>query len=83
MWLSFVGLVTHVRWLVKPQPSLKPTPLIPIPAFDEPFSRVLVDCVGPLPKTRSGSQVPLDDHGYVQSFSRGNSHSGISRRKLW
>ena len=43
----------------KPQPSLKPAPLIPIPAFDEPFSRVLVDCVGPLPKTRSGHKYLL------------------------
>ncbi|XP_063970042.1 uncharacterized protein LOC135157629 [Lytechinus pictus] len=38
----------------KAQPSIKPAPLIPIPAFDEPFTRVLVDCVGPLPRTRSG-----------------------------
>ena len=43
----------------KPQPSLKPAPLIPIPAFDEPFSRVLVDCVGPLPKIRSGHKYLL------------------------
>ena len=26
-------------------------PLQPIPAFEEPFSRVLIDCVGPLPKS--------------------------------
>ena len=25
----------------------------PIPAVGEPFSRVLIDCVGPLPKTKS------------------------------
>lgn len=25
-------------------------PLRPIPAFEEPFSRVIIDCVGPLPK---------------------------------
>ena len=31
----------------------------PIPAFDEPFSRVIVDCVGPLPKTKSGNQYLL------------------------
>ena len=29
--------------------------LQPIPAFDEPFSGILVDCVGPLPRTGSGS----------------------------
>ena len=43
----------------KPQPSIKPAPMIPIPAFDEPFTRVLVDCVGPLPRTKSGHQYLL------------------------
>ena len=42
-------------------PNQKPSaaPLKPIPANDEPFSRVLIDCVGPLPKTRSGNQYLL------------------------
>ena len=31
----------------------------PIPAFDEPFSRIIIDCVGPLPKTKSGCQYLL------------------------
>ena len=34
-------------------------PLKPIPAFEEPFSRILVDCVGPLPKTKSGNEYLL------------------------
>jgi len=34
-------------------------PLIPLPAFEEPFSRVIIDCVGPLPKTKSGNQYLL------------------------
>ena len=38
----------------KPNQKIPIAPLKPIPAFDEPFSRVLVDCVGPLPKTKSG-----------------------------
>ena len=29
--------------------------LQPIPAFDESFSRIIIDCVGPLPKTKSGN----------------------------
>ena len=33
--------------------------LQPIPAFDEPFSRIIIDCVGPLPKTKSGCQYLL------------------------
>ena len=33
--------------------------LQPIPAFDEPFSRIIIDCVGPLPKTKSGHEYLL------------------------
>ena len=33
--------------------------LQPIPAIDEPFSRIITDCVGPLPKTRSGNEYLL------------------------
>nr|XP_054753966.1 uncharacterized protein LOC129259729 [Lytechinus pictus] len=43
----------------KPQHHIKPAPLIPIPVFPEPFSRVLIDCVGPLPKTKAGYQYLL------------------------
>ncbi|KAK3098851.1 hypothetical protein FSP39_023736 [Pinctada imbricata] len=43
----------------KPNQVIPPAPLQPIPAFEEPFSRVLVDCVGPLPRTRSGNQYLL------------------------
>ena len=43
----------------KPNQSVPKAPLKPIPAFEEPFSRVLIDCVGPLPKTKSGNQYLL------------------------
>ena len=33
--------------------------LQPISAFDEPFSRILIDCVGPLPRTKSGNEYLL------------------------
>ena len=33
--------------------------LQPIPAFDEPFSRIIIDCVGPLLKTKSGNEYLL------------------------
>ena len=33
--------------------------LQPFPAFDEPFSRIIIDCVGPLTKTKSGCQYLL------------------------
>lgn len=43
----------------KPNQKIPKAPLKPIPAFEEPFSRVLVDCVGPLPKTKAGNQYLL------------------------
>ena len=43
----------------KPNQKIPTAPLKPIPAFEEPFSRVIIDCVGPLPKTRSGNSYML------------------------
>lgn len=50
----------HICQLVgKPNKPIPPAPLHPIPALGEPFQRVLLDCVGPLPKTKSGYQYIL------------------------
>ena len=43
----------------KPNQTIPKAPLKPIPAFEEPFSRILIDCVGPLPKTKKGNQYLL------------------------
>ena len=43
----------------KPNQTIPVAPLKPIPAFEEPFSRVIIDCVGPLPKTKAGHQYLL------------------------
>uniref|UniRef100_A0A3B1K8B9 Gypsy retrotransposon integrase-like protein 1 n=1 Tax=Astyanax mexicanus TaxID=7994 RepID=A0A3B1K8B9_ASTMX len=43
----------------KPNQVIPLAPLHPIPAVGEPFERVLVDCVGPLPRTKSGNQFLL------------------------
>ena len=40
----------------KPNQTIPKAHLQPIPAFDEPFSRIIIDCVGPLPKTKSGNE---------------------------
>ena len=40
----------------KPNQVIPKAGLQPITAFDEPFSRVIIDCVGPLPKTKSGNE---------------------------
>ena len=42
-----------------PNQTIRKAHLQPIPAFDEPFSRIIIDCVGPLPKTKSGCQYLL------------------------
>ena len=43
----------------KPNQSIPVAPLKPIPVVEEPFSRVIVDCVGPLPRTKAGNQYLL------------------------
>ena len=43
----------------KPNQTIPKASLQPILAFDEPFSRIIIDCVGPLPKTKSGCQYLL------------------------
>lgn len=43
----------------KPNQPVPLAPLQPIPAIGEPFEHVLVDCVGPLPRTKSGNQFLL------------------------
>ena len=37
----------------KPNQTIPKAHLQPISAFDEPFSSIIIDCVGPLPKTKS------------------------------
>ena len=44
----------------KPNQHIPVAPLKPIPAaFEEPFSHIMIDCVGPLPKTKAGHQYLL------------------------
>lgn len=50
----------HVcQYVGKPNQVIPPAPLIPIPVLGEPFEHVVVDCVGPLPKSKSGNQFLL------------------------
>lgn len=39
----------------KPNQILRPAPLSPIPAVNQPFEHLIVDCVGPLPHSKSGA----------------------------
>uniref|UniRef100_A0AAQ4RE84 Gypsy retrotransposon integrase-like protein 1 n=1 Tax=Gasterosteus aculeatus aculeatus TaxID=481459 RepID=A0AAQ4RE84_GASAC len=38
----------------KPSQSIKTAPLCPIPAISQPFEHLIIDCVGPLPTSKSG-----------------------------
>ena len=50
----------HICQMVgKPNQTIPKAQLQPIPAFDEPFSRIPIDCVGPLPRTKSGNEYLL------------------------
>ena len=50
----------HVCQMVgKPNETIPVAPLKPIPICSEPFSKIIIDCVGPLPKTKSGNQYLL------------------------
>ena len=40
----------------KPNQTIPKAYLQPMYAFDEPFCKIIIDCVGPLPKTKSGCQ---------------------------
>ncbi len=43
----------------KPNQKVPVAPLQPVPVMAEPFERLILDCVGPLPKTKSGYQYVL------------------------
>nr|XP_055054187.1 uncharacterized protein LOC129439536 [Misgurnus anguillicaudatus] len=43
----------------KPNQIIPRAPLVPIPVVGEPFEHIIIDCVGPLPKTRAGNQYLL------------------------
>uniref|UniRef100_A0A673AE92 Gypsy retrotransposon integrase-like protein 1 n=1 Tax=Sphaeramia orbicularis TaxID=375764 RepID=A0A673AE92_9TELE len=50
----------HVCQLIgKPNQVVPQAPLHPIPVIGEPFERLIIDCVGPLPKSKSGHQFLL------------------------
>lgn len=43
----------------KPNQKIPPAPLCPIPAVGEPFEHVIINCVGPLPMSKTGNQFLL------------------------
>ena len=61
----------HICQVVgKPNQPIHKAPLIPIPVFEEPFTRILLDIVGPLPKTKTGNQYLLTIMDISTRFSK-------------
>jgi len=61
----------HVCQMVgDPNQKIPIAPLKPIPAFSEPFSRVMIDCVVPLPKTKAGNQYLLTIMSTVRKIKK-------------
>ena len=51
--------VLHLKVWDKPNQNISQAPLHPIPVFDEPFSQIIIDCLGPLPKTKTQNEYLL------------------------
>lgn len=43
----------------KPNKNIKPPPLKPIPVAEDTFWKIMINCVGPLPKSRGGHEFLL------------------------
>ncbi|XP_066941085.1 uncharacterized protein [Macrobrachium rosenbergii] len=56
---DFVKACATCQQVGKPNQTIPPAPLIPISVPKEPFSKVIIDCVGPLKKTRKGNEYIL------------------------
>ena len=53
----------------KSNQTIRKAPLQSPPVIQEPFSRIIVDCVGPLPKMRSGNQYVMTIHARIHLIS--------------
>ncbi|XP_076047361.1 uncharacterized protein LOC143028891 [Oratosquilla oratoria] len=53
---SYISRCHRCQVAGKPHPSVKPFPLQSIPVIEEPFGRIVIGCVGPLPKTPRGNK---------------------------
>lgn len=51
-----------------PNQTIPPAPLHPIPAIGEPFTHMLLDCIGPVPKTKTGNIRVFNTNVYSNMF---------------
>ena len=59
--------------------GVKPAPLIPLPIVSEPFSRIAMDIVGPLPRSRAGNKYIL----VICDYTRRRCPSKALMLKVW
>ena len=57
--MNFICVCHSCQMVGKPNQKQPVAPLKPIPVLSELFSRVIIDCVGPLPKSKRGNQYIL------------------------
>ena len=56
---NFVKTCDTCQVVGNPNQHPPKAPLCPIPVMSEPFDKILIDCVGPLPKTKRGNEYLL------------------------
>lgn len=57
--INYVNSCHECQMVGKPNKPILPAPLHPIPITSEPFRKIVIDCVGPLPRTKKGNQYLL------------------------
>ena len=65
------------QMVMKPNQNIPVAPLKPVPAFEEPFGKVIIDCVGPLPKTKSRNQ-SFNHYVCLNQISRGHTFDQLN-----
>lgn len=56
---TFIKTCHTCQMVGKPNQVLKPVPLCPISVTSQPFEHIMIDCVGPLPPSKSGNSYLL------------------------
>lgn len=56
---SYIRTCHTCQMTGKPNQGITPAPLYPIPAIAQPFEHLIIDCVGPLPCSKSGCKYLL------------------------
>nr|XP_033964458.1 uncharacterized protein LOC117465610 [Pseudochaenichthys georgianus] len=56
---AFIKTCNTCQLTGKPNQVIKPAPLYPIPVVGNPFEHLIVDCVGPLPRSKAGNNFLL------------------------